>query len=305
MPERPSRIAALGECMIEFTARAPDGYALGFGGDTLNTAVYLARLGVAVDYVTALGDDPFSERMVRAWREEGIGTEHVRRVPGGLPGLYIVDTDDGGERRFHYWRDNAPARRLFNGPDAPAFDGYSLLYLSGISLAIWGPEGRDLFYRRAEAFRSKGGQIAFDTNFRARLWPDREAAADAYRRLFGLSGIVFAGVDDLNALFGDADAEAALDRIGPGPSETVVKLETHAALVATADGRTPVAAEPVEAVRDTTAAGDSFAAAYLAARLAGHPPVDAARAGHRLAGIVIAHPGAIVPRAATQKFRMA
>ena len=51
-------------------------------------------------------------------------------------------------------------------------------------------------------------------------------------------------------------------------------------------------------VVDTTAAGDSFAAAYIAARLAGAEPVEAARAGHRLAGVVVCHPGAIIPRAA-------
>jgi 2-dehydro-3-deoxygluconokinase len=51
-------------------------------------------------------------------------------------------------------------------------------------------------------------------------------------------------------------------------------------------------------VVDTTAAGDSFAAAYIAARLAGADPIAAAEAGHRLAGVVVCHPGAIIPRAA-------
>jgi 2-dehydro-3-deoxygluconokinase len=59
-----------------------------------------------------------------------------------------------------------------------------------------------------------------------------------------------------------------------------------------------VEAEPVDEVVDTTAAGDSFAAAYLAARLAGAEPTAAARAGHRLAGAVVGHPGAIIPKAA-------
>jgi len=48
---------------------------------------------------------------------------------------------------------------------------------------------------------------------------------------------------------------------------------------------------------DTTAAGDSFNAAYLAARLSGEAPVSAASSAHRLAGEVIRHPGAIMPRA--------
>ena len=61
----------------------------------------------------------------------------------------------------------------------------------------------------------------------------------------------------------------------------------------------PIKAKPVETpVVDTTAAGDSFAAAYVAARLVGADPLEAARAGHRLAGVVVCHPGAIIPRAA-------
>ena len=104
------RVAALGECMIEMVRR-PDGtFTMGFGGDTLNTAVYLARLGAPVDYVTALGDDPNSDAMVALWNSEKVGTGHVLRVPGRVPGLYMIETDDKGERRFLYWRDSAPAR---------------------------------------------------------------------------------------------------------------------------------------------------------------------------------------------------
>jgi 2-dehydro-3-deoxygluconokinase len=85
--------------MIELVERPDRMLTRGFGRDTPNTAVYLARLGVATDYVTARGDDPA-----------------VARVPG----LYLTQTDARGERRFAYWRDSAPVRQLFNLPDKPA-----------------------------------------------------------------------------------------------------------------------------------------------------------------------------------------
>src|SRR4051812_50110599 len=94
--------------MIELREMADGRFARSYGGDTLNTAIYLARLGVAVDYVTALGDDPWSDEMIAGWAAEGIGTEQVARVPGRVPGLYIIQTDARGERSFLYWRGNAP-----------------------------------------------------------------------------------------------------------------------------------------------------------------------------------------------------
>ena len=62
------RIACIGECMLELSEAAGGALTRAYGGDTLNTAVYLARLGVAVDYCTVLGDDPFSREMLAGWR---------------------------------------------------------------------------------------------------------------------------------------------------------------------------------------------------------------------------------------------
>src|ERR1700704_1138649 len=115
-----ARVASVGEGMIELSQATGGLLARSYGGDTLNTAVYLARLGVSVDYVTALGDDPWSEEMVRAWEAEGVGTSLVVRVPGRLPGLYLISTDAAGQRTFYYWRDGAPARLLFDLPQTPA-----------------------------------------------------------------------------------------------------------------------------------------------------------------------------------------
>src|SRR6476661_6126347 len=96
------RVASIGECMIELKQTERGLFSRGFGGDTLNTAVYLARLGVAADYITALGDDSLSDEMVAGWAAEGVGTKPVLRLPGKLPGLYMIETDAKGERRFFH-----------------------------------------------------------------------------------------------------------------------------------------------------------------------------------------------------------
>src|SRR6266550_4975487 len=96
-----TRVASIGECMIELQETPAGQLTSTYGGDTLNTAVYLARLGVTVDYVTVLGDDPWSDQMVAGWHREGVGTGLVIRAPGRLPGLYVIQTDSAGERRFY------------------------------------------------------------------------------------------------------------------------------------------------------------------------------------------------------------
>ena len=290
------RVASLGECMVELSPRPGGLYGLGFGGDTLNTAVYLARLGLAIDYVTVMGDDSFSDRLVAAWAEEGVGTGMVARAPGRMPGLYIIETDSRGERRFHYWRDRAPARELFELADPTPRLDHELVYLTGISLSIWGERGREQVQAMLSRLR---GRIAFDSNYRPRGWPDVATARDAMARVLAEVDVALVGFDDEQVLHGDANPEATVARLhAAGVTEIVVKDGANGAWVA--DGgrlvQVPVKLGPPPV--DTTGAGDSFNAAYLAARACGADPVAAVRQGHILAAAVCAHPGAIIPKAA-------
>ena len=293
-------IACIGECMIELSQGTGSQLTRSYGGDTLNTAIYLARLGIGTDYVTALGDDPFSEEMVENWIGEGVGTTRVVRVTGKLPGLYAIRTNETGERSFYYWRDNSAARLLLDLPQTgeilAALAGYGMVYLSGITLSLYDAAGRQRLLAALNDIRKGGTQIAFDTNFRPRGWPVVDAARQAYRDMFELADVVLASADDLALLFGARVEKDVIDRIPA--REVVLKLATPASVVRHDGADVTVHAEPVAKVVDTTAAGDSFSAAYLAARLRGASPTEAARAGHRLAGVVVGYRGAIIPAAA-------
>ena len=298
-----SKVACIGECMIELKqaqGTEPGLFSRGYGGDTLNTAVYLSRLGVGTDYITALGDDGLSDEMIAGWAAEAVGTGQVARLPGKLPGLYMIQTDDKGERRFFHWRDNAAARSLMDLPQTPeildSLAGYDVVYLSAITLSLYGPEGRGRLFAALDRAREKGARFAFDTNFRARGWPDLDLARAVFQQAFSVADIVLASTEDLLPLYPGMTNEALLARI-PG-AEVVLKLSEPASIVRLDGVPYPIKAKPLETpVVDTTAAGDSFAAAYVAARLMGADPIEAARIGHRLAGVVVCHPGAIIPRA--------
>jgi 2-dehydro-3-deoxygluconokinase len=301
------RVASIGECMMELRHRSPTDLDLAFGGDTLNTAAYLARLGSAaglsVDYVTALGDDPYSDAMLAMWQGEGIGTSLVQRLPGRVPGLYAIRTDAKGERSFYYWRSAAAARDMMDGAHGKkildALPGYDWIYFSGITLSILTEKPRHALLEGLAAAKSRGAKLAFDPNFRPRGWPDRAEAKRVFAEALKLADVALPSFADEKALFGDPDREATALRLRDlGVQEVVVKDAENPCLVVTPTDEFEVIGRPVETPVDTTGAGDSFNAAYLAARIRGASPAEAAAAGHVLAEEVILHPGAVIPKEA-------
>ena len=289
-----ARIAAIGECMVELSTN--DGCKLGFGGDTLNTAIYMARLGQSVSYVTALGDDKFSEQMISAWRDENINTDQVFRLPGRLPGLYAISTDANGERTFNYWRESAPARELLlDGRDeliADFLNDQDAIYLSGITLSIIDEGQRQRLLEILKDARTRGAKIAFDPNYRKAGWPEKEIARTWFDKIYSISDFALPTIDDEQAISPELDENLLCERIIElGAGEVVIKMGARGCMIM---DKTIIPTQSVTPV-DTTAAGDSFNAAYLAARLEGLAADKAAQGANAMAALVIGHPGAIIP----------
>ena len=298
------KIALIGECMIELQQRET-GLHKGFGGDTLNTAVYLARLlqkeDITVSYVTALGQDSISAEMLVDWQNEGVDTHLVQCLADKLPGLYMVETDAQCERRFLYWRNDSAAKYwLMQASDALLDElvSYDAIYLSGISLAILSDACRDKLFLVLERCRQLGGKILFDNNYRPALWQSQAQAAAVYQRFLALTHTALLTFDDEQAVFGDSDIAQCITRTqAVGVAEIVIKRGGQSCLVIGNDGQHEVAAQAVANVVDTNAAGDSFAAGFLSKRLLGADMVSAAQRGHQVAGVVIQHQGAIIANA--------
>ena len=304
---RPS-IAFIGECMVEIREDVNDHIEQAFAGDTLNTAVYLARLLPAseylIHYITALGVDPLSCSMIQYFLEEGIECGKIRRFSYKKPGSYRIEVDANGERSFQYWRDQSAARYLLSGDaydkELESLAGIDYLYLSGISLAILPRHDRQKLMDGLLRAKEQGSKICFDSNYRHKLWRSADEAQQWYRKVLQITDIAFLTFDDECQLWGDSSPDDIFARNRPyGIPEVVLKRGAKPCLIETNENIYSVEAIsiPSEKIIDTTAAGDSFSAGYLASRIRGEVlPSECAALGHWLSSKVIQHRGAIISR---------
>jgi 2-dehydro-3-deoxygluconokinase len=289
-----ARIVLIGEAMLELSKKG-EGWSLGYGGDTLNTAIHLARSDHDVSYLTALGDDPFSDDLKRRWAAERLDTSLILTDPARNPGLYAITTDDSGERSFTYWRGDSAARGMFElvGIEAAlaSAETADLIAYSLITLAILPPAAREQLFALCRRVRASGGRVAFDGNYRPRLWASQAETIAARDTAIACADIGLPTLEDETMLSGETDAEAVTAHwTGLGCTETIVKLGAKGCRLP--DGSILPPPEILSPI-DTSGAGDAFNGGYLAARMKGAEVAQAALAGHRLAGWVVMRRGAI------------
>lgn len=292
-----TRVVSIGECMVEM-APAGANYEMSFAGDTFNTAWYLARLapGWQVDYLTGVGTDTISDRFMSFAAEAGIGTQHMARHEGRSLGLYLIELADG-ERSFHYWRDTSAARLLARDEDrlTNSLQGADIVFFSGITLAILTEEEREVLFDAISEAQAGGAIVAFDPNIRERLWSDPEDMRAAIMEAALSSEIVLPSFDEEAHHFGDKDPSATVARyLSAGATSVVVKNgagDVHYSCGGVAGVHTP---SPVAEIVDTTAAGDSFNAGFLASLIAGGSPETAVEAACKVSATVIQNRGGLV-----------
>lgn len=293
-------IASVGECMLELSGSGAQ-WRMGHAGDAFNMLWAMRAIlpdDTATDFVSAFGDDPFSASQTAFFGDNGIGTASSPRIAGARPGLYAI-TLDGAERSFTYWRADSAARRLADDPAALAksLESRALVYFSGITLAILDDDRRETLIAAAAIARKRGARVAFDPNYRPALWASAEEAREAIAAALAVTDIALPTFPDEQALFGDGAPADTARRIGEaGVAEIVVKNGETEALLVFPGGSRSVPAVYVSDPVDTTGAGDSFNGGYLAARLLGCEPDEAARRGHAVAAAVVQVRGALAPR---------
>lgn len=303
------KIAILGECMIELNGEPFGNMWQTYGGDTLNTATYLSRVSsphdIEVHYISAMGADKLSQQMIQHWQQDNIQTENILIDPHRQAGLYLIQLDKFGERTFLYWRSESAARYLLQHPNYPQVQNklaeMDMVYLSGISLAILPDTDRYALIEQLKQLSQQGVKIAFDSNYRPKLWESVAKTQEIYTALYPLVDLALVTFDDEQALWGDEETHQSLERLKTlGVKNIVLKQGKEGALFCDEQGNEQqVATIPVANVVDTTSAGDAFNAGFLNGYLRDKAPQQCCQQGNQVAGIVIQHKGAIIDKSAT------
>jgi 2-dehydro-3-deoxygluconokinase len=304
----PAELLCMGEPMLEFNQlpSQPDGrrlYLEGRGGDTSNAAVAASRQGASVGYITALGRDFAGDSFMALWAEEGVDASTVLRSDRHPTGVYFVFHGPHGHE-FLYYRQNSAAS-AYTPADLPrdALARARMLFVSGVSQGI-STSAADAVFTAIEIVKHAGGMVAYDTNYRSRLWPAARAAA-VMNAAIRQADYVFPGVEDAAALLRLSEPDAILDfYLQLGPKAVVLKMGEAGAYLGTQEERLRLPSHRVRTV-DATGAGDTFCGSFLARILAGDEAEAAARYANVAAALKCTGYGAVAPIPRPEQVRAA
>jgi len=281
-----------------------ESFAAYVGGSPTNIAVGTARLGLKSALVTAVGEDPVGDFILRFLEQEGVVTSTVVRKPGRRSSAVVLGIEPPDRFPLVYYRDNCADIELTIDDVDAAREG-ALFQFAGTNLCK--DPSRSATLWAAEQARAAGAQVAMDLDFRPDQWHDVRAFGVTVRSALRLVDVVLATEDELKAAMLSSrvevahsqqsgarvagDTGAALEAIlALGVKTVALKRGAEGATVYTADQVVDAPGYPVE-VMNVLGAGDAFASGFLYGLRQGWEWRRSARLGNACGALVVTRHG--------------
>lgn len=268
-------VASFGEPMVEFCAtdvgRIKDVYMFrrGWGGDTSNFIVAVARLGAKAGYICRIGNDEFGKSFLELWHSEGIDASQVIIEEGGFTAVYFISLLPGGGHDFTYYRRDSAASHFSPSDLNPDYlSRVKVFHSSGISMAI-SESCRETVFKAVEIVKANGGIFSFDVNFRPKLWPP-QIAKPYIEKIMVKADLIFMSKEDASLLYGETETDKIIKRMYSFAKSKVIviKMGGEGCLILNDKEKIDVRGFKVNVV-DTTGAGDAFDGAFIVGLLEG------------------------------------
>jgi 2-dehydro-3-deoxygluconokinase len=263
-------VISIGEPMIEFTAREKGNlrkarlFELGWGGDTSNFAVAVARLGKKPGYICRVGDDEFGMSFLEMWKREGVDSSHVIVEKNGFTAAYFISLKNRGEHDFTYIRKGSAASHLSpQDIDSNYIKSAKLVHISGITQAI-SENCRAATSEALSLAKESGVKVSYDPNFRLKLWPSSEAAKRVIAETVPSTDIFLPTAEEATMLTGTSDPVEQAEKLLNSVSDVVaIKMGAKGCYMARSNGEKRMVRGFRVKVVDTTGAGDAFDGAVV------------------------------------------
>lgn len=292
-------IAIIGECLIELSANGSlaDTSTLNkyFGGDTVTTAVAVARLGGNVTYLTKVGNDGFSEFIISSLQKENIDTSLIK-ANEEQNGMYIVSHTLDNKEVLYYKRKTAATKLSVEDFSEENIKKLKLIYSTGVVQSL-SASSRELIRESFRIAKENDVLTAYDPNYTS-CFMDSNDTREYFEEIIDYTDIIFLSLkNDAVKLYDIESVDKIMHYMwDKGVKIVVIKSHIDNGYYTGYNGDISFTEfyNSTKAI-DITASGDVFNGGFLYAITNGYSPSDASKFAAVVSGLQTQNYGAIQP----------